>query len=218
MTRLGRLPSRCDRIRLWVLLLLSIGHGMGLAVAAPIDEGKPPMTVKVVPRSPSGAFRDTTLVYLDGTIDAGAPDRLAKTLDGIDGRIAVWLNSPGGNLFAGMQLGRIIRGSGAWTYVIDHRALLPGACYSACALAFLGGVYRFADHGARYGVHRASLPVGPAQGGRDLGQDLSAAVASYLREMGADERLLILWMKARPDQMYVLSAKEAANLRVVRHP
>ena len=57
----------------------------------------------------SGVFRDTALVYLDGTIGAGAPDRLSAALDGIEGKIAVWLNSPGGNLFAGMQLGRIIR-------------------------------------------------------------------------------------------------------------
>src|SRR5262245_66365065 len=118
------------------------------------------MTVTVAPRSASGVFRDTALVYLDGTIDPGAPDRLSRALDGVDGKITVWLNSSGGNAFAGMQLGRILRKHGAWTYIIDSRTLLPGQCYSACALAFLGGVYRFNDNGARYGVHRASLPVG----------------------------------------------------------
>ncbi len=114
-----------------------------------------------------------------------------------------------------MQLGRIIRRHGASTHIIDARTLLPGECYSACSLAFLGGVYRFNDNGARYGVHRASL--GPAAEDADRVPDLSAAVGSYIREMGVDVRLLDLWTKARPDQMYVLSRKEAEDLGVVNN-
>jgi ATP-dependent protease ClpP protease subunit len=173
------------------------------------------MTVTVVPRSGSGAFPDTTLVHLDGPIDPGAPDRLAAALAGASGRIAVWLNSPGGNLFAGMQLGRIIRRYGAWTHIIDSRTFLPGECYSACALAFLGGVHRFNTNGARYGVHRASLAGGATTGERDLARDLSVAVGSYIREMAIDARLLDLWEKAAPDEMYVLSPREAGDLGVV---
>ena len=175
------------------------------------------MTVTVVPRSESGVFRDTALVYLDGPIDAGAPGRLGAALDGINGQIAIWLNSPGGNLFAGMQLGRVIRKRGASTYIIDSRTLLPGECYSACSLAFLGGVYRFGDNGARYGVHRASLRGGPRTGDPELDHDLSAAIRAYVREMGVDARLLDLWVKARPDEMYVLSEREARNLGVVNN-
>ena len=175
------------------------------------------MAVTVMPRSESGAFRDTALVYLDGRIDAGAPDRLAEALSGVDGRIAIWLNSPGGNLFAGMQLGRVIRKHGASTHIIDPQTLLPGECYSACSLAFLGGAYRFSDNGARYGVHRASLRGGPRTGDPDLDQDLSSAIRAYIREMGVDARLLDLWLKARPDEMYVLSQQEARSLGVVNN-
>ena len=182
---------------------------------APATEREAALTVTVVPRSESGAFRDTTLVYVDGQIDAGSPDRLSKALDRINGRTAIWLNSAGGNLFAGMQLGRIIRRHGASTNIIDARTLLPGQCYSACSLAFLGGVYRFGDNGARYGVHSASL--GPAGEDADRASDLSAAVGSYIREMGVDVRLLELWTKARPDQMYVLSQKQAEDLGVVNN-
>ena len=175
------------------------------------------MAVTVVPRSESGVFRDTALVYLDGRIDVRAPERLTRALDGIDGRIAIWLNSPGGNLFAGMQLGRVIRKRGASTYIIDSRTLLPGECYSACSLAFLGGVYRFNDNGGRYGVHRTSLRGGPRTGDPDLDQELSSAIRAYMREMGVDARLLDLWVKARPDQMYVLSEREARNLGVANN-
>jgi hypothetical protein len=168
------------------------------------------MSVKVVPRSASGAFPETTLVYLDGEIDPSVPARLAEALDRVDGTIAVWMNSPGGNLYAGMQLGRLIRKHGAWTHIIDPGTLLPGQCYSACSLAFLGGVFRFAGSGARYGVHRASTT-----GRLDLGEQLTSAIAAYIREMGVDARLLDLWTKAGPDEMYVLSQREAERLGVV---
>ena len=182
---------------------------------APASERDATLTITVVPRSDSGVFRDTALVYLDGRIDAGAPDRLSRALDGVKGKTAIWLNSPGGNLFAGMQLGRIIRRHGASTHIISSRTLLPGECYSACSLAFLGGIYRFNDNGARYGVHRASL--GSAGEDADRAHDLSAAVDSYIREMGVDARLLDLWTKAAPDEMYVLSPKEAEDLGVVNN-
>ena len=212
-----------------LLVFLAIGRSsqpvMGAANAeskasaapAPVADGEASMIVTVVPRSPSGAFSDTTLVYLDGRIDADAPDRLAKALDRVDGKVAVWLNSPGGNLFAGMQLGRVIRKHGASTHIIDYRTLHPGECYSACSLAFLGGVFRFNDNGARYGVHRASLQGGPTPGDRDLGPDLSAAINGYIHEMGVDRRLFDLWVKAGPDEMYLLSQRQASELGVVNN-
>jgi hypothetical protein len=174
------------------------------------------MTVTVMPRSTAAGIRDTALVYLDGRIDADAPRRLGEALDGVEGKIAVWLNSPGGNLFAGMELGRIIRKRGASTHIVDHRTIRPGTCYSACAMTFLGGVYRFNENGGRYGVHRASLLVGP-NGKLDLGEDLSTAIGSYIREMGVDPRLLDLCMKAGRDEMYVLSSQEAKGLGVVNN-
>lgn len=197
-----------------VLAILWVGSAERPALAGESDRA---MTITVVPRSESGAFRDTTLVYLDGPIDAGAPDRLSGALDGLDGKIAVWLNSPGGNLFAGMQMGRTIRRHGAWTYIIDHRTLRPGECYSACGLTFLGGVYRFNDNGGRYGVHRASLTGDPASNEPGLQQHFNVAIESYLREMGIDARLLDLWMKAAPDQMYLLSRPQAKDLGVVNN-
>ena len=196
---------------------MAIGFAGRTVIADPKAEGEPTLAVTVVPRSESGAFRDTTLVYLDGQIDAGAPGRLAEALRGVEGRVAIWLNSPGGNLFAGMQLGRLIRKHGASTHIIDSRTLLPGECYSACSVAFLGGIYRFNDNGARYGVHRASLRGGSRTGDPDLDQSLSSAIRAYIREMGIDTRLLDLWLKARPDEMYVLSEREARSLGVVNN-
>ena len=198
----------------WGPCLVLVTGALTATGAAVMAEGNAPMTVTVVPRSASAAFSDTTLVYLDGRIDADTPDRLSTALDTVEGKVAIWLNSPGGNLFAGMQLGRVIRKREASTHIINSRTLLPGECYSACSLAFLGGVYRFNDNGARYGVHRASFEGG---GPRDLAPELSAAIKSYIREMGVDARLFDLWVKAGPDEMYVLSQRQASELGVVNN-
>jgi hypothetical protein len=188
-------------------LLLTTGATAPVVRAALAADTTAVMTVTVAPRS--------KFVFLDGPIDAGAPDRLSKAFSTMSEPIAVGLNSAGGNLFAGMQLGRIIRERGASTHIRHPRTLLPGECYSACALAFLGGVHRFSDNGARYGVHRASFPVDRSTGAGDLSPELSAAIGSYMREMGVDARLLDLWQKAAPDEMYVLSPREARDLRVI---
>ena len=226
-------PARIDLRRLGVCLLVlacsSIGSPGRSSIAAPIAapragaaaaavstaDREGPMTVAVVPRSKSRGLGDTALVYLDGRIDADAPRRLSEALAGVDGKIAVWFNSPGGNLFAAMQLGRIVRARGASTHIIDHRTLRAGTCYSACAMTFLGGVYRF-NNGGRYGVHRTSLLVGPT-GELDLGSEVSSAIGSYIREMGIDSRLLDLCMKAGRDEMYLLSQREARDLGVVNN-
>src|SRR6267142_1312410 len=170
--RFARTVSGSIRVGLLVVVfLLAIGRAGRPVMAAanaeskasaaapvPVADGETSMSVRVVPLSPSGVFSDTTLVYLAGPIDAGAPDRLAKALDRAAGKIAIWLNSPGGNLFAGMRLGRVIRKHGASTHIIDYGTLLPGECYSACSLAFLGGVFRFNDNG---GPLRSSSRVTP---------------------------------------------------------
>ena len=73
------------------------------------------------------------------------------------------------------------------------------------------------SNGARYGVHRATLRVDSPTGDRELGQHLTAAIGSYVREMGVDPRLLDLWGKAGPDEMYVLSPQQAKDLDVVNN-
>ena len=57
-------------------------------------------------------------IYLDGTIDAGAADRLSGILsaEGIDAA-SVYLNSRGGDLAAGVAIGTVIREAGFSTAV-----------------------------------------------------------------------------------------------------
>ncbi len=73
----------------------------------------------VPPPEPFEAFGNLWYIYANGEIDKDAPQRLAEeiALRHIPVRSFLYLNSPGGNLSAGMRLGRLIRTYGFTTYI-----------------------------------------------------------------------------------------------------
>lgn len=170
-------------------------------------------------------------IILEGEIDPGAPARVAAALkqigrDGAD----VYLRSPGGSLLAGIEIGRLIRREGANTYLgglvtqpsaeFGGRPVskpMPGGCYSACALAFLGGVYRYSNSGSEYGVHRFSSTAAPTSTDMDKAQIISAAVNAYIREMDVDPELFDLMVQAGKDKIRVLNSGELTRLQVVNN-
>lgn len=170
-------------------------------------------------------------IVLDGEIDPGAAARVAEALrrvghDGAD----VYINSPGGNLLVGMQIGRLIRKAGANTWIgtqttdpaqafagrpsVKH---VPGYCHSACSLAFLGGVYRYAGKDDAYGVHRFSSSAPPTPVDLDAAQVVSAAVGAYIREMDVDPALFDLMVERGKDGIRLLTAEELTRLNVVNN-
>jgi hypothetical protein len=114
-----------------------------------------------------------------------ADDRLDEFARAITehGAIAVIFDSPGGNLYSAMEHGRVLRSLQVGTLQI--RNLL---CASACSLAFLGGVQRYAEPGS-IAVHR-NFFSDEYTGGRDQAvadvQAITADVLAYLKEMDVD--------------------------------
>jgi hypothetical protein len=141
----------------------------------------------------------------------------------------VRLNSPGGNLAAGVGLGEKIRALGLSTEVgvtqgeADKAA---GICASACAYAFLGGKARFLEENARLGFHRfySPLAVDNAKAklfsGEDLDntQKLLAGLLFYTLSMGVDSRIIVLASAAGFDEVFWVSKKDAQELRVTFEP
>jgi len=186
---------------------------------------EPPDAMKILNQNPAWN------IVLEGEIDSGAPARVAEALkkagsDGAD----VYINSPGGNLLAGIQIGQLLRKAEANTIIgslESHPTEMfmgklgikysPGYCMSACALAFLGGVYRYANDGSEYGVHRFSSEALPEENGLDVAQIISAAVAAYIREMGVDTALFELMVEKGKDDIRILSATELTQLNVVNN-
>lgn len=119
-------------------------------------------------------------ISAEGTIEAGTPAQLKRMLKALGRRqLPIIVNSPGGNVEAALQLGRMIRKarldvavgvtdfSGCWPGMKDCRAndgkVAPyfgaafdgGAmCNSACPLMFAGGVRRVVGNSAFLGVHQ----------------------------------------------------------------
>jgi hypothetical protein len=158
-------------------------------------------------------------IYLDGTIDAGAANRLSGFIaaEGIDAA-SVYLNSRGGDLAAGVAIGTVIREAGFSTDVgretTDRLETAPGVCYSACAFAYAGGGWRYLDDDSQIGVHR--FRRGSA-GGDDLAdaQFVSGAITRYLSEMGVSTDLFALMAGTPSDEIYVIDASDARELRLV---
>lgn len=158
-------------------------------------------------------------IFLDGRIDEGAAERLRDEIALRDIESArVFLNSPGGLLLEGMELGRQIRRRGFSTYIGRQREsgteALAGSCSSACVFAFIGGVYRFALPQSRIGVHRFSS-LSPADADADTAQVISAAIIKYIREMGIDVDLFDRMSRRGKEQLLILSEQDLRQLRVV---
>lgn len=127
-------------------------------------------------------------ISAEGAIAAGTPAQLKRTLKTLGRRkLPIIINSPGGNLEAALQLGRIIRKnkldiaigktefSGCWPGMTECRAndgksaayfgiaSDGGAmCNSACPLMFAGGVRRVAGGWAYLGVHQITTTYFPS--------------------------------------------------------
>lgn len=126
--------------------------------------------------------------------------------------IAVTFQSPGGNIQKAMDLGRLIRRLGLST--VQFRAV---ECASACSLAFLGGVIRYAEPGS-IGVHKSSFSGDLSVTTKDAVsgiQQITADTITYMLEMGVDPALLQLSLQYDSDDIRYLSKSEMERYRVV---
>ena len=98
-----------------------------------------------------------------GQITPNTPARFLAFLQsqGRSARRTVFLESPGGNVLASMELGMLLRQAGA-TAVIARiygdgeggATLTSGQCFSACVYAFLGARKRVVPDRSQVGIHR----------------------------------------------------------------
>lgn len=167
-------------------------------------------------------------IFASGEIDASAGERLKSLITAKNIPLAsrLYLNSPGGNLIGGIELGRTIRKHLLQTQVGQRDngsprspaefaiSALPGECYSACALAFLGGEFRYWIQGSVYGVHQFfSKQANSDEAG--TAQIVSAMVVEYIRSMGVDTKLFQLKSQAGPSEIITPSHDELLALNVV---
>lgn len=119
------------------------------------------------------------------------------------GHALVILTGPGGSLRDGVMIGVMLHASG-------YDTAASGMCYSACALAWLGGKHRVMPVGARIGFHAAWMS-GPA-GGHLACPKCAEYSRDYERGLGLSEAA-IDWTLST-DGIRVLTKADADRLGI----
>ncbi|MGY4397709.1 hypothetical protein ACVWZA_002906 [Sphingomonas sp. UYAg733] len=123
----------------------------------------------------------------------------------------IYLNSDGGLMEGGMELGRAIRELRFNTDVGQ-----PGEeafCASACTSAYAGGVSRFlTKRSGLLGIHQFSSNAKPTRETVLRAQVVSAKKVDFLTEMGVDARLFSLASMTDADDIAWLSPETALSL------
>jgi hypothetical protein len=189
----------------------------GAATMAQADRG--PMTFFVAELAgPDCGAKCPKVVVAEGVIEEQTPDqfldfaRRAALADGL--RAVVFIDSPGGNVVASMELGAAFRKLRLSAIVAGFASSgnlagpVAGQCVSACVYALMGAVRRVSPPASRIALHRMSIE--PEAGGARHFADarLVGIVARYARTMGVSPALVWAAESMAPDQVRVLSARE----------
>jgi hypothetical protein len=164
-------------------------------------------------------------IYAAGPIDEDADKRLEEVIqkNNIPQRSDIFLHSDGGSLVGGMKLGKVMRKYLLHSNVgqLDLASKVQGSpkagnCYSACAMAYLGGEYRFLMTGSVYGIHRFYSDKQTKQDA-DLAQMMSALVVEYIRSMDVNTEIFTLASRAGRDEIVTPPQEVLVRLNVVNN-
>lgn len=218
---MGVVNLRFNQKQIWITLFTIVGLQFCLSAKVHSQLGKMEFTAIPSPIEIAISGVDAWEIYAVGPIDSGAPQRFIELIENenIPAASTVYFHSSGGNLDAGLALGRIIRENGFWTRIGQQprnyrQQNESGECYSACALAFLGGIFRFHEGDSRYGVHRF---YSTNYNDGEVAQIISAAIVAYIREMGADISLFSLMSSASSDDIRLVSKDVLLELNIVNN-
>jgi hypothetical protein len=168
--------------------------------------------IKITSADEKGGFARIEITDTITKADVQKFAQLEAALRPIFETIDVELDSPGGDVFAAMQIGEIVRKDWLWTSIPDE----PPAtgCMSACVLILAAGANRILGDASRVGIHRPYFDQGLFAGldqtqAKTKYDELSQSVAAYLAKMGMPERLYQEMMKVPSSEIRVLSYDES---------
>lgn len=118
----------------------------------------------------------------------------------------VVLDSQGGAVRAGLEIGRAIRLRGFATAVAPDTL-----CASACALTWLAGSPRFIDPSSKLGFHAAYRVIAGKAAESGVG---NALVGAYLNQIGMPETAIIYVTSAPPEGIDWLTPEKAGQVGI----
>jgi hypothetical protein len=118
----------------------------------------------------------------------------------------VVLQSPGGNLYAGIEIGRAIHLKGFATLVPDGVR-----CASACAITWLGGSPRFMGETGQVGFHAVYTTK---DGQTEISSAGNALVGAYLNQLGLSTSAVLYITAPPPEGIQWLSFADARRIGI----
>lgn len=149
--------------------------------------------------SPPGAGGPGVIAVL-GNITPEDGAAFERKTDALAGPYLVGLESPGGNVLSAMRIGERIRMRG-WNVWVRR------SCFSACALAWLGGIHRVMTPDAKVGFHAAAVE------GKETGVG-NAVIGSYLTRLGYGYKAIVFATSARPEAISLLTPERAREVGI----
>lgn len=148
------------------------------------------------------------LVEVSGTITNQESKVFNKIVQELKNRrLAVKLNSLGGDVISAMRIGRTIR-------KLDGDTVVPiaGKCYSSCALIFISGVKR--NNVGELGLHRPFL-ASAAQSRQEIEvqyPELLRQIKQYVFDMGITENFYEQMVNTEPSEMTIYTVENYTQL------
>ena len=160
----------------------------------------------------SGEFRKSSLgpgapdlIEVEGELIRGDEGKFIQTAITSADAVVVF-HSGGGNLLAGIEIGKAIRLKGFSTLVPDNMY-----CASACALAWLAGRVRQMSDTARVGFHAVYTSE---DGETRVSSAGNAIVGAYLNQLGLPTSAIIYITGAPPEGMQWLNFADAKRVGI----
>jgi hypothetical protein len=165
----------------------------------------PPVALSAEFKKSSLGARAPDLIEVSGELNLGDETKFIEVAIRSADAIVVF-HSAGGNLLAGIEIGKAIRLKGFSTLAPDNMY-----CASACALAWLAGRARFMSDTARVGFHA----VYTAQDGEArISSAGNAIVGAYLNQLGLPTSAIVYITSAPPDGMQWLNFADAQRVGI----
>ena len=177
-------------------------------VARPVDQRAAETTACAFTVQLRGVIDGSRLHLVRQALQRRATVRRALRRD-VDFHVDV--DSQGGELFATLEIGRIMRAEGA------SIAVGKGAsCLSACVFLLMGAIERHISGGARVGIHRPSLRAPQGGGSRQVSADeiveaIAEQLVLYAQQMNVPRKIIDDLMLVPPDRVEFLSASALAT-------
>jgi uncharacterized phage-associated protein len=169
-----------------------------------------PKAAQAIEIQPIGTGQSEIAISISGEIDSGDDEKLSESLQAAQNKRLeigfINLNSPGGIVSAGAGMARIIRNR-----QIKTRVKAGSTCASACFMLFAAGKERYAESGARIGVHSA---VNQQLGETKDAKSTTIDMARFLSELDVPPGIIGKVVTTKPDQIAWLTNDDLRGMRV----